>query len=72
MVEAKVYRFWDSFNNASVSVIVSKITVDRVELKICGEFEDRNGIVVHERCMTIHPSVDDLEQLKQLLEKVTE
>jgi len=66
-------KFWDRLNSAYISVFVTKRYDDDIlELKVCGEYEDRNGIVVHERCMTIHPSIDDLEQLKQLLEKVAE
>ena len=70
MAEARVYKFWDSFDSASVSVFLIRVADSVVELKICGKYEDKNGVVARERCMTVCLSIDDLKHIKQLIEQV--
>ena len=64
-------KFWDPLNSAYISVFITKrYNYDILELKICGEYEDRDGVPVHERCMTIYPGKDDVKELIELLQKV--
>ena len=62
-------KFWDFQNSAFISVFITK-RHDVFELKICGEYEDKNGITVHERCMTTYLITDNIKELLELLKKV--